>query len=102
MAASRAANEPATPAFDPPSRPADWPAALARCRNDFEPVVAARHPEIAETVRALREGGAIHAMMSGSGSAVFGLFDEAGTASDVLARYADRDGWRTWLTRTLP
>ena len=44
--------------------------------NDFEPVVGARHPEIAACVRWLRELGASLAMMSGSGSTVFGLFEQ--------------------------
>ena len=34
----------------------------------------ARHPEIGRIVAALRQGGASQAAMSGSGSAVFGLF----------------------------
>jgi 4-diphosphocytidyl-2-C-methyl-D-erythritol kinase len=42
--------------------------------NDLQPVVAARHPEILQIVSALRRAGASHAAMSGSGSAVFGLF----------------------------
>ncbi|MDQ3949236.1 MAG: 4-(cytidine 5'-diphospho)-2-C-methyl-D-erythritol kinase, partial [Gemmatimonadota bacterium] len=45
--------------------------------NDLEPVVSARHPEIASCVIALRARGARIAMMSGSGSTVFGIFDRA-------------------------
>ncbi len=63
---------------DPPLDPralGSW-AALARVSaNDFEPVVGARHPEIATAVRAVREAGATIAMMSGSGSTVFGIFE---------------------------
>jgi 4-diphosphocytidyl-2-C-methyl-D-erythritol kinase len=43
-------------------------------RNDLQDPVAARHPEISRIVSALRKAGAFHAAMSGSGSAVFGLF----------------------------
>lgn len=42
--------------------------------NDFEPSVFKRYPQIAEVKRLLLEHGAVYASMSGSGSAVFGLF----------------------------
>jgi len=53
--------------------------------NDLQGPVAARHPGIARAVARLRRLGATHAAMSGSGSAVFGLF-----ASDRKARAAAR------------
>ena len=86
--------------FDPPARAEEWLGRLAACRNDFEPVVAARHLEIAEAVATLRAAGARLAMMSGSGSAVFGLFDEAGAAARAMAPLAARPGWRGWLSAT--
>src|SRR6185503_17696265 len=43
-------------------------------RNDLQKPVAKRHPVIARIVTVLRRAGAAHAAMSGSGSAVFGLF----------------------------
>lgn len=45
-------------------------------RNDFEDSVFARHPEIAATKDRLYDLGARYAAMSGSGSAVFGLFSK--------------------------
>ena len=42
--------------------------------NDLEPPVIRRHQEIAALKVQLREAGATAAAMSGSGSAVFGLF----------------------------
>jgi 4-diphosphocytidyl-2-C-methyl-D-erythritol kinase len=54
----------------------DWNTLAQRATNDFEPVVDARHPEIAAHRRALRDAGAFLALMSGTGSAVFGVFDE--------------------------
>ncbi|MBR4826680.1 MAG: 4-(cytidine 5'-diphospho)-2-C-methyl-D-erythritol kinase [Bacteroidales bacterium] len=42
--------------------------------NDFEKSVFAAHPEIPALKQSLYERGAIYAAMSGSGSAVFGLF----------------------------
>jgi 4-diphosphocytidyl-2-C-methyl-D-erythritol kinase len=63
--------------------------------NDLEPVVSARHPEIASSVVALRTHGARIAMMSGSGSSVFGIFDRW---SDVMTTAAD--GVTSLRTRT--
>lgn len=42
--------------------------------NDFEKTVFPLHPEIVVLKRKMYEGGAVYAAMSGSGSAVFGLF----------------------------
>ena len=47
----------------------------AEPRNDLQGAVVAHHPEIARIVSALQKAGAFHAAMSGSGSAVFGLFN---------------------------
>jgi 4-diphosphocytidyl-2-C-methyl-D-erythritol kinase len=64
------------------SEPGEWPAvssgwtdALVTCRNDLEPPVVSRHPEVGALVEMLRQSGASLAAMTGSGSAVFGLFD---------------------------
>lgn len=48
--------------------------------NMFEPSVGARCPEIMDIKRALADMGALYTSMSGSGSAVYGLFE-----SDILA-----------------
>ncbi|MDQ3070221.1 MAG: 4-(cytidine 5'-diphospho)-2-C-methyl-D-erythritol kinase [Acidobacteriota bacterium] len=53
---------------------AAWPEALLSVRNDLEPPVTRRHPQIAELVALLEQSGSSAAAMSGSGSAVFGLF----------------------------
>ena len=46
-------------------------------KNDFEPHIFAAHPAIAELKHKMLDAGALYASMSGSGSAVFGIFDEA-------------------------
>jgi 4-diphosphocytidyl-2-C-methyl-D-erythritol kinase len=47
--------------------------------NDFERTVFALHPSLAEIKQKLYDAGAIYASMSGSGSAMFGLFTERPT-----------------------
>lgn len=42
--------------------------------NDFEETVFAKYPELAAIKRSLYECGAVYASMSGSGSALFGIF----------------------------
>lgn len=80
--------------------PEAWPAWAAAVNNDLEAPVSRRHPPIRRIVRALATHGADHAAMSGSGSAVFGLF--ADPAAARAAHHAlERRGWRVWLTRTL-
>ena len=46
-------------------------------RNDFEQSVFSLHPEISDIKERLYQLGAVYAAMSGSGSAVFGLFRNA-------------------------
>ena len=50
-----------------------WKAELV---NDFEASIFKNHPEIAEIKEKMYEAGAFYAVMSGSGSSVFGLFEE--------------------------
>lgn len=47
--------------------------------NDFEPHIFKAHPRIAEIKAMLYDNGAIYAAMSGSGSALFGIFKERPT-----------------------
>ena len=54
----------------------DWDVLAAAATNDLQTPVAARHPLIEAYCSALRNAGARLALMSGSGSAVFGLFTE--------------------------
>jgi 4-diphosphocytidyl-2-C-methyl-D-erythritol kinase len=82
-----------------PAHSADWPGAtpewgprVSSCHNDFEPVVTARHPLVADLVSDLHHAGAALALLSGSGSAVVGAFADAATAAQAAATIAaDRD-----------
>jgi 4-diphosphocytidyl-2-C-methyl-D-erythritol kinase len=55
----------------------DWERVSQRAHNDFELIVMEQLPALRHVLAALREHGAFMARMSGSGSAVFGIFDEA-------------------------
>ena len=73
---------------------------LAALTNDLERPVARRRPEIRAATRMLAGAGALTAAMTGSGSAVFGLFTRRATAIDAACG-ARRDGWIVLVTRTL-
>jgi 4-diphosphocytidyl-2-C-methyl-D-erythritol kinase len=68
--------------------------------NDLQPAVEERHPAIARLVSALRRRGASWAAMSGSGSAVFGLFESEQAANAAADRLRGLDRG-VWTTRTL-
>jgi 4-diphosphocytidyl-2-C-methyl-D-erythritol kinase len=80
--------------------PVPWPTRAAQMINDLEPPAVRRHPEIGTLKLLLREAGAMAASMSGSGSAVFGLFRGRAVASRALGPVSG-GGARTLLTRTL-
>ena len=65
----RACREPLREALSKPVE--EWRHCLV---NDFETTVFAAHPELAALKQRLYDDGAIYASMSGSGSALFGLF----------------------------
>jgi len=80
--------------------PVPWPSRAAQMINDLEPPVMRRHQEIGGLKATLREAGATAAAMSGSGSAVFGLFRSRAAAQKAL-KPLSRNGARALVTRTL-
>ncbi len=84
---------------EPQMLPVPWPTRAAQMINDLEPPVVRRHPEIGALKAALRDAGAVAAAMSGSGSAVFGLFRTQAAAARALQPASQ--GARAYLTRTL-
>jgi 4-diphosphocytidyl-2-C-methyl-D-erythritol kinase len=73
--------------------------------NDFERVVFPQHPSLAEIKRILSGSGtpeaALHASLSGSGSALFGLYRTRGDAEAARERLRGA-GVASQLTHTLP
>jgi 4-diphosphocytidyl-2-C-methyl-D-erythritol kinase len=77
--------------------------------NDFERVVFPQHPSLAEIKRILLGSGnpeaALHASLSGSGSALYGLYqtrEDAEAAQVRLKQQFRETEVRSTLTRTLP
>lgn len=68
--------------------------------NDLQGPVCLRHPEILSLINTLQRAGARMAAMSGSGSAVFGLFDDRETAQATGATLSRRADLSVWVTRT--
>jgi len=64
----------------------DFAALTAALVNDFEEVILDAYPPIRAAKDALVAAGARHAMLSGSGSCLFALFESEGEARDVAAR----------------
>ena len=85
---------------EPQHVPGPWPSRAAQMINDLEAPIARHHPEIDHMRTALRRAGALAAAMSGSGSAVFGLFQKR---ADALAAVdgLSGSGWRVLLTESL-
>jgi 4-diphosphocytidyl-2-C-methyl-D-erythritol kinase len=54
--------------------------------NDFEPVVYAHHPELREVKETLHDSGATAALLSGSGSGIYGLFSSIKKRNSALKK----------------
>lgn len=84
-----------------PGPPSGWSDLEARAVNDFERSVFRRHPELRALRDRLRRSGAAPALLSGSGSTVFGVFERearAEAAAETMQREAPGVG--VVLTRT--
>jgi 4-diphosphocytidyl-2-C-methyl-D-erythritol kinase len=73
------------------------PEILARLVNDLEEPVFRTYPVIRKMKEAMLAGGAQLALMSGSGSTVYGLFGEEDAARKEMEVFRER-GWRSFLT----
>jgi 4-diphosphocytidyl-2-C-methyl-D-erythritol kinase len=74
----------------------------AHLDNDLESVALPVHPRIREVKERLLALGAVGALMSGSGSAVFGLFASAQIAQQAEETLLEEKGWgAVFLSRTL-
>ncbi|MEZ4600353.1 MAG: 4-(cytidine 5'-diphospho)-2-C-methyl-D-erythritol kinase [Syntrophotaleaceae bacterium] len=67
--------------------------------NDLEQVTVARFPVIADIKRRLVTAGASGALMSGSGSTVFGVFAYRATAEAAAEEFRAESGWRVFIAQ---
>jgi 4-diphosphocytidyl-2-C-methyl-D-erythritol kinase len=70
-------------------------------RNDFESVIFEIEPEIERAKMALLEAGARGALLAGSGSSVFGVFDDEAARSRAADNLKSEAGWRVFFCETL-
>lgn len=63
----------------------DFAAAVAAATNDFEALIAAAYAPVAAALQALRDAGAGHAMLSGSGGSTFALCEREDAARALAA-----------------
>ena len=89
-----------------------WDSSGVVCANDFEEAVFRKHPPLRALKQKLIRLGANPAMMSGSGSSVFGIFaarvqvtraiksfgKEAVFPISLIGRSRYRSQWRRWLS----
>jgi 4-diphosphocytidyl-2-C-methyl-D-erythritol kinase len=64
--------------------------------NDLEAVTLKQYPEIADAKATLMANGARGALMSGSGSSVFGIFADAETARRAGAAISRQRDWQLY------
>ena len=91
LAAAREAGAPPAPAPLPPLTTVD--AVVAALHNDFEPVLFARHAELAEARARLLAEGALGAVLTGTGSAVFGVFRDQSARDRAAVRLGRVGRW---------
>ena len=70
-------------------------------RNDLESVTMQQYPVLAEVKQHLVAHGALGTLMSGSGSTVFGLFNNETVAREAAAQLDGQSGWRAYAVRPL-
>jgi 4-diphosphocytidyl-2-C-methyl-D-erythritol kinase len=67
--------------------------------NDFEEVVTSRWPEIGRMIRAVEGTGPLHAALTGSGAAVFGIYVDSQAARRAACEIGNE--WRVHVGSTL-
>ena len=69
--------------------------------NDLEPVAIRRHPVINDVKEMLVANGALGSLMSGSGSSVFGIFEDEAAAKRAFECIAIDSGWFMKVVSTI-
>jgi 4-diphosphocytidyl-2-C-methyl-D-erythritol kinase len=88
--------------FEPPAplaAPAEWLSAIARCGNDLEAAATSLAPVVRDASLRLRaQTGCVLSRMTGSGTTVFGLFEDEAHASLAAEALTETEpGW--WVRK---
>jgi 4-diphosphocytidyl-2-C-methyl-D-erythritol kinase len=81
--------------------PEEFWAWIGSHHNDLACGITAAYPVVARGIEAMRSLGACHAGMTGSGSAVFGLFPSLDAAEQARRRWPLGSAWAVWSARPL-
>ena len=90
----------ALPLAFPVDSPLHWNQLLSLMENDFQSIMEEAYPSLRDLRLLLLANGAQAAMLSGSGSTVFGVFQSEEPARQAADRLVRQPGWRLWVTRT--
>lgn len=74
---------------------------LCASHNDFEDMVFRSEPEIARAKKALLQAGASSSLLAGSGSSVFGIFDNKQEQERAVNEIQAEIGWRVFPAVTV-
>lgn len=91
---------PTVPGQPSHGRELSWNAVADEAVNDFEAPVFQRHPRLREVRDRLRAAGARPALLAGSGSTVFGVFDDGERARAAAETFGTDPSLRVLVTRT--
>ncbi|MBT3605218.1 MAG: 4-(cytidine 5'-diphospho)-2-C-methyl-D-erythritol kinase [Candidatus Latescibacteria bacterium] len=69
---------------------------LQHLENDFLPLILQTHPEVAQILSEFKKHGATSASLSGSGSTLYGVFEDVKTANNAFSVFQD-NGYRVFL-----
>jgi 4-diphosphocytidyl-2-C-methyl-D-erythritol kinase len=83
------------------ARPVSGDSGQWSLHNDFEVVIFEIEPEIRRAKSALLDAGARGALLAGSGSSVFGIFDDEAARDRALGKLRREAGWRIFSCRTV-
>ncbi len=83
------------------SRARTFGGVLQALHNDFEAVVMPEYPEIKKAKEVLQQAGAAGALMSGSGSAVFGLFETEEARDAAVKKIGRRRKWQIFAVENV-
>lgn len=100
VAAERAGGYPPEAALISPDALRSWVRVAELAHNDFETVVVRRIPMLADGLNIMLDAGARIALLAGSGSCIFAIFDSA-DACHAASAEVEALGMRTWQAETL-